>query len=85
MSFIVPPAPSREEAAEVVAKLARAASKQPDEKSTQEHRIRSRVPVILASVLSTLGTLLLACALAVICAPQSQLASLVLRLCEAIP
>lgn len=84
MSFIVPPAPSQEEAADVVARLARAASKQPEEKSKHEHRSGSRFPVVLACALSISGMLMLACALAVICAPQSQLALLVLRVCEAI-
>lgn len=81
MGIVVPPAPSRAEVPEVMARLDRFRAKDP---ADHEERSSGRVsPVlVLAVLLSALGIFLNVCALTVSCAPESQCAGLVMSICQ---
>lgn len=72
MSIHVPPAPSHDAEPEVYERLAAYSKAEPDEKPQRDAR-GHRWVVVVAIVLDLLGILMLACAIAVQCAPRSGL------------
>jgi hypothetical protein len=80
MGIIVPPAPQKAEAAEVMERLERFRAKdhtRPDE----QPRKKTSMILILAVFLSFAGISMDIFALLIICAPESQLACLVISAC----
>lgn len=81
MSFVVPPTPSHEEAADVLARLAQVSDKGQAEDRGQSSARTSRALLAVSCAFSTLGTFLLACSLVVMCAPQSLPGRLIFMIC----
>ena len=84
MSIEVPPAPSYESAQAVMARLSRSSREEVPERQS-EHALRQpRMLLIVSCLLSSCGILLLICAIAVICVPDSALSRTITLACEAL-
>lgn len=81
MSFVVPPTPSYEEASDVMARLEQVSQRGSSENPEQPTARLSRALLALSCVTLTIGVLLLACAIVVMCAPRSLPGRLVFLIC----
>lgn len=84
MSIEVPPAPSHESAQAVMARLSRFSREEAPERQSEHVLRQPRMLLIVSCLLSSCGILLLICAIAVICVPDSALSRTITLACEAL-
>lgn len=85
MGIEVPPAPSHETAADIMERLSRFADNEPKDEEASSRPRMSRALPLASCVLSALGSLLLACSIAISCAPESAVSQAVLAVCTLLP
>lgn len=84
MSIEVPPAPSHESAQAVMARLSRFSREEAPERQSERAQRQPRMLLVVSCLLSSCGILLLVCAIAVICVPDSTLSRAIALVCEAL-
>lgn len=84
MSIEVPPAPSHESAQVVMARLSRFSHEEAPEGQSERTSRQPRMLLAVSCLLSSCGILLLICAIAVICVPDSALSRTISLACEAL-
>lgn len=84
MSIEVPPAPSHESAQAVMARLSRFSREEALERQDECAQRQPRMLLVVSCLLSSCGILLLVCAIAVICVPDSTLSRAIALVCEAL-
>ena len=84
MSIEVPPAPSHESAQAVMARLSRFSQEEAPEGQSERTSRQPRMLLAVSCLLSSCGILLLICAIAVICVPDSALSHTITLVCEAL-
>lgn len=84
MSIKVPPAPSHESAQTVMARLSQFSRDGASERQSECALRQPRMLLAVSCLLSSCGILLLVCAIAVICVPDSALSRTITLVCEAL-
>ena len=83
MGVSIPPAPARHDASDVMARMSQ--FRKTSRETADEETGAAPQPLLIAScALSAIGIVMLACAIFVVCAPESSIAHLVMRVCAAI-